>query len=386
MSATRRYYAACTLGLEQALRQELEALDAAGVEVRRGGCEFRGDRALGYRACLWLRCAVRVQEELAEGRVRGRDDLYRLAQQVDWSRSITALQTLAVDASVKDSFANDTRFPALVVKDAVCDQFRSRDGRRPDVDRDRPDLPIKLVLQGERAVLYRDLGGAPLHKRGYREIQHKSPLNEALAAGLLLLTDWDHQEPLCDPMCGSATLLVEAAFLATDRAPGLARSFAFERFADADLPAWRAIYDDAEGRAQRGLARCPPLFGNDRHPGALSIAAHAITRAGLDGRVRVQRGDVGDWTPPVPPAMVVTNPPYGERLDAAPAALADDWRALGRFLHARCGAARAYVLSGNPELTRHLGLRADRKWPVRNGPIECRWIRYAIDAPATERR
>jgi 23S rRNA G2445 N2-methylase RlmL len=377
-----RYYAACTLGLEPVLQQELQQLGAGPVQVRRGGCEFFGDAALGYAACLWARSAVRVQQELARGRAPDRDELYRLAQQVDWSQSITPLQTLAVDASVRDSFANDTRFPALVVKDAVCDQFRQRTGRRPDVDRERPDLPIKLVLQGREAILYRDLGGAPLHKRGYREVLPKSPLNEATAAGLLQLAEWDKTAPLCDPMCGSATFLIEAAFLATDRAPGLARSFAFERFVDADLKAWHALYDDAERRAAAGADRCPPLCGNDRHDGAIAIARRAVAGARLEARIRLDCSDLADYAPPFAPAAVVVNPPYGERLEADEQDLAADWRALGAFLHRHCSGAVAHVLCGNAELTRQLGLRSERKWPVRNGPIDCRWIRYAIDAKA----
>ena len=201
----RYFFAPCTKGLESVLATELQALGAGKVEQRRGGCAFVGDLALGYAACLWLRTAIRVQEEVARGRVRDRDDLYALADSFDWTRSITALQTLAIDGAVKDSFANDTRFPVLVVNDAIVDQFRKRGGRRPDVDKERPDLPVRLVLLGDEAILYRDLAGESLHKRGYRDVQHKSPLNEALAAGLLLLTEWDRQSPLCDPMCGSAT-------------------------------------------------------------------------------------------------------------------------------------------------------------------------------------
>ncbi|HEX5052827.1 MAG TPA: THUMP domain-containing protein [Planctomycetota bacterium] len=374
------YYAACTLGLEQVLAAELRALGAGDITVRRGACAFAGDQALGYRACLCLRSAIRVQEELARGRVADRDDLYALASTVDWSQSITHLQTIAIDGSVKDSFANDTRFPVLVVKDAICDQFRDRTGKRPDVARDRPDLPLKLVLQGTEAMLYRELGGEPLHKRGYREVQHKSPLNEATAAGLLLLTDWDRQSPVCDPMCGSATFLVEAAWLATDRAPGLGRSFAFEHWRDADLDAWRRIYDEAEARAAAGADRLPRLMGNDRHPGALAIARQAIAAAGLGGRIQLTHGDARDYAPPFPPGLVVTNPPYGQRIEVDEAQLEDSWRSLGQFLHERCGGASAYVLCGNPELTRFLGLRAGSKHPVRNGPIECRWLRYQIDA------
>ncbi len=373
------YYAACTLGLEAVLADELRALGAGDVEARRGACAFTGDRAMGYKACLWTRSAIRVQEELTRGFVRDRDDLYALTGTVDWSQSITYLQTLAIDGSVKDSFANDTRFPVLVVKDAICDQFRDRTGKRPDVGKDRPDLPIKLVLQGQEAILYRELGGEPLHKRGYREILHKSPLNEATAAGLLLMTGWDKQSPVCDPMCGSATFLIEAAWLACDRAPGLGRAFAFERWRDTDLDAWRQVYDEAEARAQRGAGRTPRLCGNDRHPSAIAIAQKALAGAGLENAVQLSQEDTFNWQPPFVPRLVVTNPPYGDRLQAEPQSLNDSWDALGRFLHRQCPGASAFVLCGNPELTQLLGLRATQKYPVRNGPIECRWLRYDID-------
>lgn len=374
-----RFYAACTLGLEAVLADELRALGAGAVAERRGGASFEGDLALGYAACLWLRSAVRVQQELARGQVHGREDLYQLAASVDWSVSITHLQTLAIDGAVRDSFANDTRFPVLVVKDAICDQFRDHTGQRPSVERDRPDLPLKLVLQGSEAILYRDFGGPPLHKRGYREIQHKSPLNEATAAGLLLRTGWDRKAPLCDPLCGSATFLIEAAFLATDRAPGLGRSFAFERWRDVDLDAWRRLYDDAEARALRGAAQLPVLCGNDRHPGAMAIAAQAIEAAGFGGRIDLQRGDAADYQPPTRPGMVVTNPPYGERLQPDAGSAAASWHALGNFLHRQCAGAEAWVLCGEPLLSRELGLRSFAKVPVWNGPIECRWLGYRID-------
>ncbi|MCA8953835.1 MAG: RNA methyltransferase [Planctomycetes bacterium] len=373
-----RYYAACTLGLEEVLATELRDVGAGDVAVRRGACEFEGDLALGYRACLWLRSAVRVQQELARGPARDREELYALVQTVDWSQSITHLQTLAVDGSVRDSWANDTRFPVLVTKDAICDQFRAANGQRPSVERDRPDLPVKLVLLNDHAIVYRELGGEPLHKRGYRQIQHKSPLNEATAAGLLLLSDWDRRGPLVDPCCGSATFLVEAAWIATDRAPGLGRSFAFERWRDVDLDAWRTIYDDAEARAAAGARHLPPLAGNDRHPGALAIARKALAAAELSDKVRLSHGDARDWAAPFRPDVVVANPPYGERLHDNPERLAENWRAIGDFLHGS-GGKLAYVLCGDPDLARWLRLRSSRKHPVRNGPIECRWLRYELD-------
>ena len=381
MTDLHYYYAACTLGLERVLADELRAIGAGQVEIRRGACAFTGDRATGYKACLWLRSAVRVQEELIRGPAHDRDELYELASQVDWSQSITYLQTIAVDGSVRDSFANDTRFPVLVVKDAICDQFRDRTGQRPNVERDRPDLPVKLVLQGNEAILYRELGGEPLHKRGYRDISHKSPLNEATAAGLLLHTGWDREGAVCDPLCGSATFLIEAGWIAADRAPGLGRAFAFERWRDVDLDAWRALFDEAEARASRGAERkLPPLYGNDRHPGAFGLAQRSISAAGRDGKITLRNGDARDYVPPSPPALVVTNPPYGERLSPEEDALAATWEALGQFLHRQCRGAQVFVLCGNADLTKFLGLRASDKHPVKNGPIDCRWLHYSVDA------
>jgi putative N6-adenine-specific DNA methylase len=372
------YYVACTLGLEEVLAYELRELGANRVEVRRGACAFEGDPVTAYRACLWLRSAIRVQEELIRGPARSREELYELTGSVDWSLFIEAQGTLAIDGSVRDcSWANDTRFPVLVVKDSICDQFRHFDGVRPNVERDRPDLPLKLVLQRDEAIIYRELGGEPLHKRGYHEVQHKSPLNEALTAGLLHLAEWDPSTPLVDPMCGSATFLIEAAWMAMDRAPGLGRAFAFERWKDTDQNAWQSAFDEAEQRATAGQDNCPLLSGNDNHEGAIAISKIAIKSAGLQGKIHLNLGDARDYKPPFEPAMICTNPPYGERLQADDPSLTDTWDALGNFLHSM-GGGQAHVLCGASELTRHLGLRTNRKFPVRNGPIDCRWLRYEL--------
>jgi putative N6-adenine-specific DNA methylase len=173
--------------------------------------------------------------------------------------------------------------------------------------------------------------------------------------------------------------LVEAAWLATDRAPGLGRSFAFERWKDVDVDAWRKLFDDAEARAQRGASKLPPICGNDRHPGAIAIAQQALAAAGLAGRIEVHQGDTAEFVPPTRPEMVVTNPPYGDRLQSDPVALEQSWSALGRFLHTQCQGAKAWVLCGNADVTRLLGLRATEKLPVKNGPIDCRWLKYEVD-------
>ena len=356
---------------------ELEELDAGSVRAGRGGVHFQGDSLLSEKCCLWLRSATRVREQLAQTEIGDRDELYAWISSIDWTSFLRVEQTLAVHAAIRDSFATDPRFPALVVKDAIVDQFRARRGRRPSVDRRTPDLPLELVLRGRRAILYRDLSGESLHKRGHRPVQVKSPINEALAAGLLRLTEWDRRTPLIDPMCGSATFLVEAALWAGDVAPGLRRSFAFEQWPDHDAHRFASLREEARRRARRGRESIPPLHGSDRHGGALGLARSAVAAAGVGDAVELRQIDVGDRPGIAAGETVVVNPPYGERLGEGDE-LYESWRALGRFLHAGADGAVAFVLSGNPELTRLLGLRASRKWPVRNGPLDCRWLRYEI--------
>jgi putative N6-adenine-specific DNA methylase len=370
----RRYFAACTLGVEEALAGELRALGAGAPEVRPGGVTFAGDVRLGYAANLWLRSAIYVQEEALRGPARSPEELYALVRGMDWSALLRVEQTLSVDAAVRDSRITHSKYAALKVKDAIVDQFRERTGRRPSVDVEAADLPLKLVIRRDEAVLYRNLSGAPLHKRGWRPALVRSPLNEATAAGLLLLTGWDRRSPLADPMCGSGTFLIEAALLAADMAPGARRVFPFETWPDFDAPAWQALRADAERRAQPSLPFV--LEGADRHDGALALARRSAAAAGVAALVRFTRAQARDWAPAVPPRVVVVNPPYGERLGEGED-LVQSWRDLGSFLH-RCQGATAWVLSGNPELTRHLGLRASRKLVVRNGPIDCRWLRYDV--------
>ncbi|MGQ0554182.1 MAG: THUMP domain-containing class I SAM-dependent RNA methyltransferase [Planctomycetota bacterium] len=371
------YFAPCTLGLEQALVSELTALGAQQIEVRPGGASFRGDRRLGYAANLWLRSAIRVQEQLLLAPAVGRDELYEAVARLNWQSYLGVDQTLAIDASVRDSAITHSNFAALTAKDAIVDQFRAALGRRPSVDTEQPDLPLKLLLQRDVLTLYRNLSGTSLHKRGWRPVQVKSPLNEATAAGLLILSGWDRASPLVDPMCGSGTFLIEAACLAADRAPGLQRRFAFERWPDFDGVLWQELRAEAGQRARLSLPF--NLEGADLHAGAIAIAEKCAAAAGVDGLLRLRVAGAAEWQPSSVPAVVVCNPPWGERLGEGEDLL-QSWRDLGRFLHERCAGARAYVLCGNAELTRHLGLRAERRWPVMNGPIECRLLEYELHA------
>lgn len=386
MAKQRWYFATCTRGLEPVLADELRALDAADVRQDPGGVSFRGPAVLGYRVCLWSRTAIRVFEELVRGRVTDADGLYALAGGVPWARFLRPGQTFAVSANVRDNpaFRHD-HFVALKVKDAVVDALRDDQGNRPDVDPSAPDVPLMAVIRGQATTISRDLAGESLHRRGWRPVQHKSPLNEALAAGLLLLSDWDRTSPLADPMCGSGTLLVEAAHLAGDRAPGLRRAFAFERWADRDRAGWDALRADAEARWEAGRQGLPALFGNDRHDGAVSIARQALVDADIAHAVRLTCGEVARWRPP-PVGWVVTNPPWGLRLEDDPTS---SWADLGGWLKAHAPGATAWILAGEGSPVDALRMRPTRRIPVWAGPVECRWLRVpvnpgaAADAPGT---
>ncbi len=369
------YFAPCTLGLELVVAEELAGLRASDVEVRRGGVAFRGDKNLGYAANLWLRAAVRVQQLVLDVPVRIKEELYGSVTEIEWERWLDVDGTLAIDASVRDSAITHSGFAALTAKDAIVDRFRKKFGRRPNVDTNDPHLPIKLTLLKDRLRLYVNLSGESLHKRGWRPIQVKSPLNEAIAAGLLLASSWDRKSTLVDPMCGSGTFVVEAACIAADRAPGMLRRFAFERFPDFDVRTWAIMKEGAVQRAKRALPFA--IAGADRHEGAIELARRSGREAQVEGLVSFTHAEVDDFVPPAPPFTLVTNPPWGQRLGEGEE-LIDSWNALGRFLHQKALGCHAHVLSGNPELPRLLGLKASRKMPLMDGPIECRWLRYDV--------
>jgi 23S rRNA G2445 N2-methylase RlmL len=379
----RTYFASCTRGIQEPLAKELADLGAIDVHIDAGGVHFSGPLSLGYAACLWLRTATRVHERIGAGPAPHPKKLYNVAAAIDWSKYLRIDQTFAIFGTVVRSQIRHSQYASQVVKDAIVDQFRKKTGKRPSVDTDQPTLPIKLIIKNDYAILTRDFAGDSLHKRGYRPLQVKSPLNESIAAAMLLLSSWDRQSPLIDPMCGSATLLIEAAFLAADRAPGLKRRFAFENWIDFDKPTWDRLVDEALQRAKAGLDNIPPLIGNDRHQGAVAIADKSIARAGLHNVIKVSKTDIADFIPVHQPGCVMVNPPYGERMGEGDD-LIESWRALGAFLKAHCRNAKAYILCGNPELTYNLRLKASQRWPIQNGPISCKLLEYPLFPPRKE--
>jgi putative N6-adenine-specific DNA methylase len=365
-----RYFATCARGLEPVLAGELTALGADHVEPGRGGVAFRGPPALLYRACLWLRTAVRVLRPVTEFDVKSPDELYEAVRAVNWSDWMTPDHTLAVDCNVRDSALTHSQYAARRVKDAICDQFLDRVGRRPSVDTEQPMIGLNLHVSKNHAILSLDSSWSSLHKRGYRPIQTVAPLNEALAAGLLLHAGWTPATPLADPLCGSGTFCIEAAWIALNRAPGLTRKwFAFQGWPDFDRPLWNAIRDDSRAAVKKALPA--PIAGSDVRQDAIDFARTNARAAGVGNLLKFERLEIRDARPPTAePGVVICNPPYGERIG-------EEKELIG--LYARIGATiashwpgwRLFVFTNNTMLAKKVGLKVARKAPFFNGSLEC---------------
>ncbi len=365
---------------------------------------FPGPLVLAYRACLWSRVASRVVMRVASFPAASVDDLYEGISTIAWEDHLAPEGTLAVEvtSSIRQGplARLNTHFAEQRVKDAVVDRFRARSGTRPGVDLARPDLRINLHLARGEAVVGLDLSGDGLHRRGYRVGAGEAPLKENLAAAVLMRAGWPRVAAaggsLLDPLCGSGTLLIEGALMAGDVAPGLRRDyFGFLRWRGFDPQIWSGLLEEAEERRAAGLSRLPPLLGFDSDPRAIYAARANARRAGLAGRIVLERRALASLTAPergvrppsippsspVKPGLVIANPPYGKRLGDVPN-LVELYETLGERLKASFSGWEAGVLTGNPELGAHLGLRAHRANVLYNGPILCRLLLFHIDPEA----
>ena len=363
-----RLFATAARGTEGALRDELRELGFRNVRAERGGVHFAGELSEGARACLELRTAMRVLYRLDTFPATEGNALYEGTKAIDWSPYVTAQHTLAVRAVCRDSRITHSQFVAQKTKDAVVDQLRERWGERSSVDRADPDLGLFVHLVRDVATVYLDLSGESLHRRGYRAQAMEAPLKESLAAAILRLSGWDRQRPLLDPMCGSGTIPIEAVLWARRIAPGLLRErFGLERWACHDEGARRGMADLREAAFARILPDCPPIFGSDLDPAAIAVAAENARVAGV--KVTWSKKSVTEITPLSPPGMVVTNPPYGERLAGSDELFAS----MASALLALPG-HRVAILAGSPAIARAFHHDATRSLAVYNGDIECRLL------------
>ncbi len=376
--STVRYFAACSKGLEYLLVDELKALGAVEAREQLSGVRFEGDAQLGYRACLWSRLASRILLPISDFQAADEGALYDGVAEVDWSRHLEATGSLAIDAHGRTAGITHAQFAAQRVKDAIVDQCRDRFGTRPDVERERPDVRINLLLRGDRAHLAIDLSGTALFLRGYRRGQGDAPLKENLAAAMLLRARWPEiyaqGGPLVDPMCGSGTLLIEGAWLAADVAPGLQRDyFGFLGWRGFDPAAWEAIRREAQARADAGLkALRPVFFGSDADARVLNAARHNAQAAGVAGFIKLTPGSLSSLAAPPhdAPGLVIANPPYGERMGEVET-LAPTYREFGDALKRAFVGWRAALITSHADLGHAIGLRAERKYQLYNGALEC---------------
>jgi putative N6-adenine-specific DNA methylase len=373
-----RFFAPCPRGLETPLAAELEALHAQFVAEAEGGVSFSGPRELALHANLESRLASRILWQVAHGRYRSEDDLYRLAKDVDWPTHFRVERTLRVDLAATRSPLQSLEFATLKVKDAVCDRFRDAGGTRPSVDKERPDVRVHAYLTDREATLYLDTSGEPLFKRGYRRDADLAPLRENLAAGLLALSGWQPGTVLLDPMCGSGTIAIEAALQASGRAPGLGRAFGFQKLAWYDGPTWQRIRQRARDRALPAPAS-PVVFASDVDAQAIKACRTNAAAADVAEWIAIEAGDVLERRAPAAAGLIVTNPPYGVRLDSE-AALAAFYPRLGDALKQHFAGWTACLITGDLRLAKLIGLKPSRRTPLFNGNLECRLFRFDIVA------
>ncbi|MCG5074471.1 THUMP domain-containing class I SAM-dependent RNA methyltransferase [Paraburkholderia tagetis] len=419
------FFAPCPRGLEAPLAAELAetaqrhlppgALEV-GAEVP-GGVHFRGNWAGGMAANLHSRIASRVLLKLAQRPYRGEQDIYALAREQQWEKWFSPNETIRIDITAIKSPLRSLEFATLRVKDAICDRMRDKAGARPSVDTAYPDVRVFAFLTANDCTLYLDTSGEPLFKRGWRLDKGAAPLRENLAAGILRLTGWTPEMPLYDPMCGSGTFLAEAAQVALGIAPGLSRSFGFERLKQADAAAWRHLKSEANTARNAAMSHAPELriFGSDISDVMLEKARANFSRAGL-GNVPLKQLDARNMTPPAEGnGILVANPPYGERIEVrgrnargearAPREMRDDdeaqeafrrvhtdapdaefFQALGDALKQRFTGWRAFFLTSDRKLPGQLRLREAAKTPLFNGALECRLFRFDLIAGSVRQR
>ncbi|MFA5531381.1 MAG: bifunctional 23S rRNA (guanine(2069)-N(7))-methyltransferase RlmK/23S rRNA (guanine(2445)-N(2))-methyltransferase RlmL [Thiohalomonadaceae bacterium] len=376
-------FATTPKGMEPLLADELRGLGGRKITQSRGGVRFSGRLEEAYRVCLWSRIAGRVLMPIARFPAPDAEALYAGVSALPWEDHLDPQGTLAVDFTATRSAITHTHYGALKVKDAVVDRFRARVGVRPSVDTRRPQVRINVHLAKDEATVSLDLSGDSLHRRGYREEGVAAPLKEHLAAAILLRADWPKIArlggPLLDPLCGSGTLPIEAALMAGDVAPGLTRTyFGFHRWRGHDTERWQALLDEAIERREHGLKDVPTIVGYDINPQAVKAAIGNINRADLRGIVHVERKALGEARPVGRSAgLVVTNPPYGERIGAE-GGVSELYRELGDVLRTWFQGWHAAVFTGAPQLGRYIGLRSRTTYTLFNGPLECKLFNYDI--------
>lgn len=378
-STNHRFFAPCPRGLETLLETELRDLGVSATAKTDGGVGFQGSWAVMYEANLKSRIASRILWEVGQSPYRTEHDVYRAAYALAWPEWFTPSQTIKVKVSAHRCPLPSLDFLTLRIKDAVCDRFIAARHKRPSVDTAHPNIRVDAFLDQTTVTLYLDTSGEPLFKRGHRTASVDAPLRENLAAGILRLAGWTPGDILLDPMCGSGTIPLEALLIARRIAPGMARSFGFERLLNHDASIWNGLRETS--RTEQ-LAEAPaPVYASDRDAAAVKIAQRTFQGAGIAGDIRLKHSDIFSLEAPADRGVMVINPPYGIRL-SQPDELASFYPRLGDWLKQRFAGWRVYMLTGDMRAQKSIGLAPSKKTPLFNGPLECRLYEFTIvDGP-----
>ncbi len=361
------------MGLEPVLAKELTRLGANNVEIGRRMVSFTGDKEMMYRANFSLHTAIKILKPINHFKARSADDVYEKIMEMDWSKYLDNERTFTVDAVVFSEDFRHSKFVAYKVKDAIVDQFREKTGKRPNISVANPDIRLHIHIAEDDCTLCLDSSGESLHRRGYRQESVDAPLNEVLAAGMILMTGWQGDTDFIDPMCGSGTLLIEAALIARNMAPGLFRKeYAFEKWPDFDAELFDKIYNDES--QERDFQH--HIYGYDIDIKAVNTARLNVKAAGLTADITIEQQDFKDFTQPKEKSILVSNPPYGERISTPD--LLGTYRMIGERLKHQFVGGEAWILSYREECFEQIGLKPSIKIPVFNGSLECEFRKYQM--------
>lgn len=360
-------------GLEEVLAQELTEQGASNIEIGRRMVSFTGDKAMMYRANFCLRTAIRILKPIKHFSAKTADEVYEAVKSIEWENYLDNMSSFAVDAVVFSNEFRHSKFVAYKVKDAIVDYFREKTGNRPSVRINNPDVSFNIHVAEDQCTLSLDSSGESLHRRGYRQEQVEAPLNEVLAAGMILMTGWRGECDLIDPMCGSGTIPIEAALIARNIAPGVFRKeFGFEKWKDFDQELFDSIYNDDSQEREFNHK----IYGYDNNPKANEIATHNVKAAGVTKDVILKIQPFQQFEQPAEKSIIITNPPYGERISSGD--LLDLYQMIGeRLKHAFTG-NDVWILSYRDECFDQIGLKPSVKIPLFNGALECQFRKYQL--------
>lgn len=361
------------LGLEEVLAEELIALGANDVQIQRRAVSFSGDQAMLYKANLHCRTASRILKPILTFKASNADEVYEEVKKLKWELYLTPQSTFAIDSTVYSDQFRHSKYVTYRVKDAIADYFNERYDRRPTVSVANPQLTLNIHIAQQQCTLSLDSSGESLHKRGYRTEQTEAPINEALAAGMLLMAGWDGQCDFMDPMCGSGTLLIEAAMIALNIPPGIYRKeFAFERWNDFDEELFDILYNDDS--YERDFTHT--IYGSDISPRAIKIAEENVRAAGLTKYIKLKILPLQKLNPPTGKCLIVTNPPYGERITSNN--LFKLYEDIGSMLKHKFAGSTAWVISSHEECLQRIGLKPSKKIKLLNGALQCLYCQYEL--------